>query len=112
MVHLYRYVSVGERRSIESTLCIQSWMGTTWFAMAPPSLYLSNNEARTLLSLPDDRQYRFGPVLDLLAPTMDVCPQRTASPQPRLDGSWSAGGGEECATSDVTRITGFAVLEP
>jgi hypothetical protein len=109
-VYLYRYVDDFERAYIEANSCVRSLSGTTYYAVAPPSLYFTRDDVRTLLAVPTEKSYRFGPILPAQAPEMNALPVRTV-PAVRLpDGSWAAGGGTECATSEPCWLQGFTVL--
>jgi hypothetical protein len=109
-MHLYRYVDSAERADIEATHRIASLSGTTWYALVPPSLYFSRADARRLLAIPAEKTYRFGPILEAQAPPMDAVPPRTSPVQQLKNGSWVAGGGTECATTDPCWLQGFSVL--
>jgi hypothetical protein len=107
----YRYVDDAERQFIERTMGIRSASGVTWYAVDPPSFYVTQVEVQRFLAIPSGmKTCSIGPIPDDEAPPMDVVPPRTVVPQQLPDGTWVPGGGTEAATSHEFRLLGWRGL--
>ena len=101
-VGFYRYISAGELQSIRSDRVIRSMSGVTYFS---PDRYDDPGEAQGKLALPQQPDYRLGPL------PADERPDFAASPlQPvgYID-SQRPGGGVEGAT--IKPIYLFAIFD-